>query len=185
MNKERSPLWEWIKAFSIAVVLAIVIREFLITNYVVHGESMMPTIQDGNRLIINKIGYNVSEPDRFDLVVFHANEEEDYIKRVIGLPGDTIEYKNDVLYINGEEMEEPYLERYKKDIFNGNLTENFHLEDKTGKTKVPEGFLFLMGDNRRHSYDSRHIGFVPMDQVVGKVNLRYWPLDKFDYSFQK
>ncbi|WP_347552436.1 signal peptidase I [Pseudalkalibacillus hwajinpoensis] len=185
MNKERSPLWEWVKAFSIAVVLAIVIREFLITNYVVHGESMMPTIQDGNRLIINKIGYEVSEPDRFDLVVFHANEQEDYIKRVIGLPGDTIEYKNDVLYINGKKLEEPYLERFQKDIFNGNLTENFKLEDKTGKTKVPEGYLFLMGDNRRHSYDSRHIGFVPMDQVVGKVNLRYWPIEEFDFKFQK
>ncbi|WP_270182391.1 signal peptidase I [Alkalihalobacillus sp. CinArs1] len=185
MKKERSPLWEWLKAFSIAVVLAIVIREFIITNYVVHGESMMPTIQDGNRLIINKIGYEVSEPDRFDLVVFHANENEDYIKRVIGLPGDTLEYKDDQLYINGKKMKEPYLTHFKSEVFNGNLTENFKLEDKTEKAVVPEGYLFLMGDNRRHSYDSRHIGLVPIDQVVGEVNLRYWPIEEFDFTFKK
>ncbi|MFP3488664.1 signal peptidase I, partial [Staphylococcus sp. SIMBA_130] len=89
------------------------------------------------------------------------------------------------LYVNGEKMSEPYLERYKDEIFNGNLTENFNLDDKTGKMKVPENSLFLMGDNRRHSYDSRHIGFVPMDQVVGEVNLRYWPLEKFDFTFEK
>ncbi|WP_171016693.1 signal peptidase I [Pseudalkalibacillus caeni] len=184
METNRNPVWDWIKAFSIAVILAVVIREFLFTNYIVHGESMMPTIQDGNRLIINKIGYNVGNPDRFDLIVFHANEEEDYIKRVIGLPGDTIEYRDDVLYINGKAVEEPYLERYKKQVLNGNLTENFTLEEKTGRKVVPEGHLFLLGDNRLHSYDSRHIGFVEMDKVVGKVNLRYWPLEEIDVSFR-
>ena len=72
---------------------------------------MMPTLENGDRMIVNKIGYKIGEPDRFDIVVFHAPEEKDYIKRVIGLPGDHVEYKDDQLYINGEPIDEPYLDR--------------------------------------------------------------------------
>jgi signal peptidase I len=184
MSEKQNGLWDWVKAFIVAIVIAFVIREFLFTNYVVHGESMMPTIEDGNRLIINKFGYEVTEPNRFDLIVFHANESEDYIKRVIGLPGDTVKYKDDVLYVNGKQVEEPYLNPYKKNLFDGRLTEDFTLQDKTGLSKVPEGFLFVMGDNRRHSYDSRHIGFINIkQQVVGEVNIRYWPLEEFQLNF--
>ncbi len=77
---------------------------------------MMPTLENGDRMIVNKIGYMIGEPNRFDIVVFHAPEGKDYIKRVIGLPGDHIEYKNDQLYINGEPIEEPYLDEYKAQI---------------------------------------------------------------------
>ena len=180
MEKKKSEIWEWIKALLIAVGLAFVIRYFFLAPIVVDGESMMPTLNDKDRMIVNKIGYVVGEPERFDIIVFHAPEEKDYIKRIIGLPGDTIEYKNDILYVNGEPVDEPYLdefkEEYKEQNLDGTLTESFTLADKLGQETVPEGHLFVMGDNRRESKDSRHIGFVSLDEVVGKTNIIYWPI---------
>ncbi|MGM7700095.1 signal peptidase I [Pseudalkalibacillus sp. Hm43] len=180
MTKTKNSFWEWIKAIGIALLIAFVVRHFLFTNYVVFGESMMPTIQEGNRLIVNKINYDISDPNRFDLIVFRANEQEDYIKRVIGLPGDKIEYRNDKLFINDKPVEEPYLERFREDLQQGSqLTGDFTLKDITKKERVPEGTVFVLGDNRLHSIDSRHIGFVPVENIVGEVNLRYWPVSEF------
>lgn len=183
MEKEHNAYIDWLKTIFLALLIVIIVRQFLFSNYIVQGESMMPTIHEGNRLIVNKIEYEFSEPDRFDLIVFHANSDEDYIKRVIGLPGETVEYANDQLYINGEALDEPYLNEYKNMLFDAQLTEDFTLLDKTGKARVPEGNLFVMGDNRRHSYDSRHIGFISMDQVVGVVDVRYWPLESIQFNF--
>ncbi|MGC4378075.1 signal peptidase I [Fictibacillus sp. Mic-4] len=174
-KKKSSSLWDWIKAIAVALVIAFLIKSFLFQQYIVYGESMMPTIQDGNRLIINKISYDISKPERFDVIVFHATPKEDYIKRIIGLPGDHIAYKNDQLYVNGKKIAEPYLDKYKKEAAPGKLTEDFTLEEVTGQKVVPQGKLFVMGDNRQKSEDSRIIGFVDMKQVVGEVNLRFWP----------
>lgn len=174
---------EWVKSAAIGIIIFVFIRAFFFSNYIVEGESMMPTLQDGNLLMVNKIGYQVGELQRFDVIVFHANEEEDYVKRVIGLPGDKLEYKNDVLYINGDPVEEPYLVPYKQKVVGGNLTGDFSLKELTGAEKVPKGFIFVIGDNRLGSWDSRHFGFVSIEQVVGKVNLRYWPLEEVDISF--
>ena len=180
MAKKKSEIWEWIKALLIAVGLAFVIRYFFLAPIVVDGESMLPTLNDKDRMIVNKFGYVVGEPERFDIIVFHAPEEKDYIKRIIGLPGDTIEYKNDILYVNGEAVDEPYLDEYKEEYkeqnLDGTLTESFTLTDKLGQETVPEGHLFVMGDNRRESKDSRHIGFVSMDDVIGKTSIIYWPI---------
>src|SRR3954470_24250563 len=96
---------EWIKAFAIGIIIFAFIRTFFFSNYIVEGESMMPTLQDGNKLVVNKIGFQIGELNRFDVIVFHANQEEDYIKRIIGLPGDTVDYRNDVLYLNGKKQE--------------------------------------------------------------------------------
>ncbi|MBD3109464.1 signal peptidase I [Bacillus sp. AGMB 02131] len=176
-TKKKSELWEWIKALLIAVALAVIIRFFLIAPIVVDGYSMMPTLHDQDRMIVNKISYTFSDPERFDIVVFHAPEGKDYIKRIIGLPGDTVEYIDDVLYINGEPIDEPYLDEYKEQVFDGPLTDSFTLLDiPDGQETVPEGYLFVMGDNRRNSKDSRHIGFVSMDKVVGKTSIVYWPI---------
>ncbi len=183
MPNHRVRVIDWLKAILIAVLIVAAVRHFLFANYIVNGESMMPTIEEGNRLIVNKIEVEFRSPDRFDLIVFHANSEEDYIKRVIGLPGDRIEYENDQLYVNGEPVDEPYLDDYKKLLFDGQLTEDFTLLDKTGHSTVPEGHYFVLGDNRRHSYDSRHIGFISKNEIVGIVNLRYWPLDRFQVNF--
>ncbi|MFE8700287.1 signal peptidase I [Cytobacillus sp. FJAT-54145] len=174
---------EWIKALGIGLIIFVFIRTFFFSNYEVEGESMMPTLQDGNKLVVNKIGYQIGDLDRFDVVVFHANKDEDYVKRIIGLPGDTIEYKNDQLFINGKAVQEPYLEKHKQQIFGAQLTGDFTLSEMTGEEVVPEGQVFVLGDNRLGSWDSRHFGFVPVDQVVGKVNLRYWPFDHVAVSF--
>jgi signal peptidase I len=180
MAKKKNEIWEWTKALIIAVILAAVIRYFLFAPIVVDGLSMMPTLHDQDRMIVNKIGYTLGKPKRFDIIVFHAPEKKDYIKRVIGLPGDRIEYKDDTLYVNGKAYDEPYLDEYKSQVIDGPLTEPFKLEDTpVGQKTVPEGHLFVMGDNRRFSKDSRHIGAVPMEKVLGKTNLVYWPVEDF------
>jgi signal peptidase I len=174
---------EWLKAAAVGVVIFVFIRTFFFTSYIVEGESMLPTLEEGNKLVVNKVGFQADELERFDVIVFHANEKEDYVKRVIGLPGDEVEYRDDELFINGKKVEEPFLEKYRAKIFNGTLTGNFTLEEITGKKIVPEGQLFVLGDNRHGSWDSRHFGYIPADEVVGKVNLRYWPLEEMEISF--
>ena len=178
-HKERNEIFEWVKALVIAILLAAIIRYFLFAPILVDGLSMMPTLKDQDRMVVNKIAYKIGEPERFDIVVFHATEEKDYIKRVIGLPGDTIEYKDDTLYVNGTAYEEPYLDDYKKQVIDGPLTEPFTLEEITGEATVPEGEVFVMGDNRRYSKDSRHIGTVKISEILGKTSLVYWPIEDF------
>ena len=172
-----------LKIVLVVFIIVFLVRQYFFANYIVNGESMMPTIEEGNRLLVNKFELEFRSPDRFDLIVFHANENEDYIKRVIGLPGDTIEYVNDQLYVNGEAVDDPYLDEYKKALVEGQLTEDFTLFEKTGHQTVPKDHYFVLGDNRRHSYDSRHIGFVSQDEIVGIVNMRYWPLDRIQINF--
>ncbi len=179
LAKEKNEWWEWMKALLIAVGLAAIIRYFLFAPIVVDGLSMMPTLHNGDRMIVSKLG----EPERFDIVVFHAPEEKDYIKRVIGLPGDKVEYKNDTLYINGKAMKEEYLQEYKDQLSDGPLTEDFTLNDIIDKETVPEGEIFVMGDNRRFSKDSRHIGTVSLDEVIGDTKVIYWPVK--DIGFVK
>ncbi|WP_430175401.1 signal peptidase I [Peribacillus simplex] len=174
--EKRKEVFSWIKAIGIAVILAFLIRTYIFAPIVVDGESMMPTLQDHERIVLTKFGTNIDSIDRFDIVVFHATVDKDYIKRVIGLPGDHIEYKDDTLYINGKAYEEQYLEKYKKQMAGMPLTESFKLEDITGSMTVPDNQLFLMGDNRQNSLDSREIGTISVDEIVGKANLVYWPI---------
>lgn len=174
-KKEKNEIWEWAKALIIAFAIAVLIRYFLFTPIVVDGESMMPTLEDGDRMIVNKMG----DLNRFDIVVFHAPEGKDYIKRVIGLPGDYIEYKDDQLYINGKPIDEPYLDEYKSQLTEGTLTQDFTLQDIDPTLEViPEGYVFVMGDNRRYSKDSRHIGIVSEEKIIGKTNIVFWPLNE-------
>jgi signal peptidase I len=173
----------WAKAIAFGIALAFIIRSFFFSSYVVEGESMTPTLQDGNLLFINKIGYQFGDLKRFDVIVFHANDKEDYVKRIIGLPGDTIKYEKDQLFINGKRFEEPFLDSYQFSIEGDQLTQDFTLQEITGEETVPEGHLFVIGDNRLGSFDSRHFGFIKIDQVVGKVNLRYFPVNSIESSF--
>jgi len=184
-DKKKNELWEWTKALIIAFLIAVVIRYFLFTPIVVDGESMMPTLENGDRMIVNKFGYMIGEPKRFDIVVFHAPEGKDYIKRVIGLPGDYVEYKNDQLYINGEPIDEPYLDVYKSQLPKGNLTQDFTLQDIPGVEPdieaIPKNYVLVMGDNRRGSKDSRHIGLVNVDKIIGSTNLIFWPINEIRF----
>lgn len=180
MEKSKE-FFSWVKAIVIAVILAFVIRTYIFAPIVVDGESMMPTLVDHERIILNKFSTSIDQIDRFDIVVFHATEERDYIKRVIGLPGDHIEYKDDVLYINGKKYDESYLDKYKTELNGAPLTWDFTLEEVTGGTTVPEDELFLMGDNRQNSLDSREIGTVSIEKVVGKANFVYWPIKEIKF----
>ncbi len=164
----------WIQPLIIGILLAFIIRSFIVVPIVVEGASMNTTLLDQDRMIVNKM----DEPERFDIIVFHATETEDYIKRVIGLPGDKIEYKNDTLYINGKVYEEPYLEKQKQ-VAKWPLTPDFTLMDTpVRQLTVPEGELFVMGDNRQYSKDSRRIGSIPIEDVVGTTNIVYWPVSE-------
>lgn len=175
-EKKKNETMEWVKSILIAFGIMAVIRIFLFTPIVVDGESMMPTLEHGDKMIVNKIGYDIGKPKRFDIVVFHAPEQKDYIKRVIGLPGDTVEYRDDVLYINDEAIDEPYLDQYKAEIEFGTLTEDFTLKELIGRDTVPEGTVFVLGDNRRKSKDSRYIGVVSIDEIIGNTKLVFWPI---------
>ena len=184
LEKEKSELIEWLKAIVIGAVFAIVIQTFMFEPVSVQGASMMPTYEDGDRVIVNKIGKAISDFERFDIVVFKATESEDYIKRIIGVPGDHIEYKNDELYINGEKYEEPYLEQYKLQLNDtGVLTYDFTLEEITGFSHIPEGYYFVLGDNRRVSNDSRNpnVGLISIDDILGKASIRFYPLDSISF----
>lgn len=170
----KREIYSWVKSIVFALIIVVICRQFLFTPTIVSGQSMSPTFQNKDRVVISKM----TKIHRFDIVVFDAPdvEGEQYIKRVIGLPGDRIEMKSDVLYINGEAMEEPYLIENKEDNPLHTLTEDFSLQKKAGESKVPKDMLFVMGDNRLRSKDSRALGFIPYDSVIGEVKFRYYPL---------
>ncbi|MTD32027.1 signal peptidase I [Planomicrobium sp. YIM 101495] len=182
MDKEiegKNEVWEWAKAIGIALLLAAGIRYFLFASIVVEGASMMPTLENGDMVVVNKIGPRLTEYDRFDVVVFDVDEETKYIKRIIGLPGDRIVYDNDALFINGKKYEENYLDDYKEALDGKRtLTGNFTLEEKLGELAVPEGHYFVLGDNRRKSTDSRDplVGFVEASRIVGTADVIFLPV---------
>ncbi|MGG7620888.1 signal peptidase I [Bacillus coreaensis] len=171
----KKEVYSWFKSIVFAFIVAFICRHFLFSPAIVYGESMLPTFQEHDRLLVSK----VSDIQRFDLIVFNApDSDERYIKRVIGLPGDQVEVKDDTLYINGKPMEEPFLEDIKKDLVLNKLTGDFTLEELTGKSVVPDGALFVMGDNRLHSKDSRFFGPIPVSSLIGEVKVQIYPLRK-------
>ncbi|MFP7171328.1 signal peptidase I [Terribacillus sp. 7520-G] len=178
--KARRTLYTVLLSVGIAIVALFIFRTFFYFPSTVYGESMAPTLEDQNKIIISRIG----EINRFDEVVFHAPDQDaSYVKRVIGVPGDTIEYKNDVLYVNGKKHREPYLKEMKEAMQGDALfTNNFKLRDVIGEDTIPDGYLFVMGDNRRNSKDSRMFGLIPQDSVIGEVKFRYYPFPQIGWT---
>lgn len=164
--------------FTFIVVFALVwlLRAYVIEPFQVEGRSMDNTLQDGERLVMLKL----AEVDRFDVVVVPPPNvpEKLYIKRVIGMPGDTIEFKDDKLILNGKPLDEPYLAEMQAQT-EGNFTYDMTLEERTGATEVPEGQIFVMGDNRRNSTDGRNFGFINIEDVRGEADFIHWPLSEF------
>lgn len=181
MTKKKSEWFDWLKALIIALILAFIVRTFLFAPIVVDGPSMQPNLHNGDHMLVNKINYSINQPNRFDIVVFHATEQKDYIKRVIGLPGETVEMKDDTLYINGEKITEPFLAKTKANLEDGQqYTMDFTMQDIPGAPKViPEGQILVLGDNRSNSTDSRMLGLISIDQLVGNASIIYWPFDRF------
>ena len=174
-----SLIWSFILAFIIVGAVYI----FLGRPFTVSGASMYPTLHNGDRMILSKIG----DINRFDVVVLKAPDENvEYIKRLIGMPGDTLELKQGVLYINGKKIEQPFINTealQKQTVF----IDDFTLQSLTGETKIPEGKYFVMGDNRGVSRDSRMIGLIDRKAIEGKAVFTIWPMNQFggqkNYSY--
>jgi signal peptidase I len=174
----KSEAWEWTKALFIAAVLVIIIRWFIFAPFIVDGPSMEPNFHTRERLIVNKIIYNIRTPERGEVVVFHAPTGVDYIKRVIALPGEKIKIQNNKVFINGEELKEPYLQEAVDD-YKARTNSNYNVD--FSEITVEEGKVFVMGDNRVNSQDSRAIGTVAFDKIVGRADVRFWPLAKLGF----
>ena len=186
-KSNKSVVREYIEAIVIAIILALFIRSFVVQAFKIPSGSMLSTLQIGDHLLVNKFIYGVKfpmngqvlipwkTPEHDDIVVFRFPKDRsiDYIKRVVGVAGDTVEIKNKQLYINGEEITNPHAQFTTGNIMHASAGPR----DNMGPVKVPEGKIFVMGDNRDNSYDSRFWGFVPLKDVLGKAFILYWSWD--------
>ena len=178
-----SIIWSWIWSFIVAFIIVGGVYFFLGRPFTVSGASMYPTLHNGDRMVLSKVG----DIHRFDVVILKAPDENvEYIKRVIGMPGDTVEMKSGVLYINGKKVDQPFINTEalaKQTVF----IDDFTLESLTGESKVPEGKYFVLGDNRGVSKDSRMIGFIDRSAIEGKAVFTIWPFGRIggqkDYGY--
>jgi signal peptidase I len=170
VHHRKSSIREFAETLIIAGVLAALIMAFVARAYTVNGESMLPTLNHGERLLVDKLSYRFVEPARGDIVVFKypANPSEQFIKRIIGVPGDVVSIENGIVYVNGQALDEDYISGPARIGFRQQV--------------VPPGTYFVLGDNRNNSEDSRFrsVGFVPKENLVGKAVWRYWPLTEME-----
>lgn len=156
--------------FYIIVAATVIFFMMYVASFVtVSGDSMYPTLEDNQMLVLNKFKYSFSEPERFDIVAVEFGVPNYLIKRIVGLPGEIVEYKDNTLYVNGETIEEDF-------IF-GEITNDFSLEE-IGEIVIPEDMYFVVGDNRDFSTDSRdsQIGLISKDDILGTTNIVVWPI---------
>ena len=172
-----------LQVFILAIVifgLYIFMFRVLLANETITGPSMQPTFENNDRII----AVRHSKLSRGDIVILRAPDQPGalYIKRIIGVPGDSIKSKNDVMYINGKPIKEPYLTKYKKKLNKCHLyTNNFNMQKFYHVKLVPKDCYFVMGDHRNVSKDSRMIGFIKRKDIVGEVKLRYFPFDQIQW----
>ena len=153
-----------------ALLVAFLVKTFLVQAFYIPSGSMLPTLQEQDRVLVNKLSYRFGDVDRGDLIVFRGpdqapGEVKDLIKRVVGLPGETVEARDGQVLVDGQVIDEPYL---------GDGITTGPLEPQT----VPPGHYWVMGDNRGNSKDSRFFGAVDEDLIIGKAFVRVWPLNK-------
>ena len=188
-KKVKSTFREYAEAIVMALLLALFIRTFVVQAFKIPSGSMIPTLQIGDHILVNKLAYGVrvplwghylvefKKPQRGDVVVFIFPEDrtKDFIKRVVGLPGDTVEIRGKKVYVNGKAIDDPHA------YFEGEGGQvGIQIRDDYGPKKVPGNHVFVMGDNRDKSYDSRFWGYVNLDDVKGKAFLIYWSWDGND-----
>ena len=170
-EKVKKEIFEWVKVFALAIVFAFIITQF-IKPTLVRGDSMYSTLEEGDYLIINRMSYKFKEPERGDIIVFESDLQQDdgsskdLVKRVIGVSGDTVKIENSKVYVNGEELVEPYID---DEVTEGDID-----------TVVPEDSVFVLGDNREISLDSRYdsVGFINGSDILGKFFVRLYPFNK-------
>jgi signal peptidase I len=191
-TKKKSSLRENIEAILVAIVLALFIRTFIIQAFKIPSGSMKQTLQIGDHILVNKFIYGIKlpflmttivpikNPKRDDIVVFKFPEDpdKDFIKRVIGIAGDVVECRDKQVYINHKRLNHDYGIHTDSNIISGGVQPR----DNFGPVVVPENSLFVMGDNRDHSYDSRFWGFVDLKAVRGKALIIYWSWDKENFG---
>lgn len=162
-------IFEWIMVIVVAVVAALVIRTFIFEPVRVDGSSMLNTLHDNEYMIVTKYQYLFADPERYDIVICHypGRGNTNFVKRVVGIPGDTVAVQGGVLYVNGEAVEEPYI--------------SAPMLSSMPETVVEEGHYFVMGDNRNNSNDSRSsgVGQLTRSQIRGQVRLVAWPFSEF------
>ena len=167
-------IWETIEVALIAIVSVLIIRTFLVQPFLVSGASIEPNFHNGDYLLIDELSYRFREPERGEVIVFHYPKDEKYyyIKRIIGLPGEELEFKNGKITVFNEDFPKGMI-----------LTENYlpFYEEKASvnqKVKIGDNEYFVLGDNRDFSFDSRSWGAVKSNEVIGAVRLRLWPFAK-------
>lgn len=158
--------------YIIVIILVIFIVMYVVTIQQVLGPSMKNTLNQDDLVLLNKIAYRFGNIKRFDILSFNYSDTKYLVKRVIGLPGEKVEYKNNILYINDQEIKESFL---SKEI----VTEDFSITD-LGYETIPKNMYLMIGDNRENSLDSRDpkVGLINKKDVIGKVTIRFWPLNK-------
>jgi signal peptidase I len=180
----KSTVREYVEAIIIALILALIIRTFIIQAFKIPSGSMLPTLQIGDHLLVNKFMYGFREPfsgtviipvkevRRNDIIVFRFPRDPklDYIKRVIAVGGDTVEVRDKVVYVNGD----PIDDRFGVHLDSNTMHSAAGPRDNFGPVTVPEGKVFVMGDNRDNSFDSRFWGFVDNKAILGKAFIIYW-----------
>lgn len=169
-------IWENVKAIAIALLVAFIIRVFIAEPRYIPSDSMLPTLEIGDRIVVEKVSYYFQSPQSQQIVVFNPSEmlqsfgydsDQAFIKRVIGEGGNTIAVEDGQVYINGNAINEPYIQE----------SPNYKLPPLT----VPEEKLFLLGDNRNNSNDSHVWGFLPQEKVIGRAVFRFWPPDRVGF----
>lgn len=174
VRKILQTIWDVIESATFALAIFLVAYLFFFQPGVVRGSSSFPTIKDNERFITDKLSYRLQNPQRGDFVVIKSpqNSEIDFIKRIVGLPGETIMLLSCRIYIDGNILNEPYLQ--PETCTQG---ESFLKEGQN--YQIPTNFYFMLGDNRNHSSDSRDFGPIPASNIVGKAGFRYWPPEGF------
>jgi signal peptidase I len=171
---------EWVIVIAGALVVALLIKTFLIQAFYIPSASMVPTLEVGDRVLVNKLSYRLHDVNRGDLVVFERPEGEasdikDLIKRVVGLPGEEVVIHDNAVWIDGEKLDEGYLP-------DGTVINQGKLQCTNSQPcVVPEDSVWVMGDNRDESFDSRYFGPIEEDDIVGRAFLRIWPLNSFGF----
>jgi signal peptidase I len=160
--------WELVHDLAVAILFCFFLITFVAQAFRVQGTSMLPLLEDGERIIVNKFIYRFHPIERGDVVVFWYPRDPavSFIKRVVGLPGDTVEIRTGQLYVNGQIVREDY------------LAPRFRDDDSMAPTKVEKGYYFVLGDHRNSSNDSRSWGEVPEKYIYGRAVYRFWPLSK-------
>lgn len=187
-KKHERGIREWIEALVIALVLALFIRTFFLQAFKIPSESMVDTLLVGDRLMVNKLRYGpripwtakrikgFSKPQRGDIIVFiyPVDRKRDFIKRLVAFGGETLEIRDGDIFINGQLVEDPVI----KNIYYYNRGDYGQLGQPV---RVPEGYVFVLGDNSRSSSDSRYWGFVPEHNIIGKAEFIYWPVNRIRF----